>query len=248
MKIEKLLKQLKREFIKVNIIQASLDSLLFFLTSNLILFLFSINLLSSITNKTILAIFTAVFFIGDLAWRTYNYRLEIYEEKNPQLRELLRTARDNTDKRNIVSQSLFEEVLSKAENVEAESIIPSKKIIEKIIIVGALSFLTVLSGLTSFQVSDTKRILGQLNLDNQNKTNKINGNFTLENATMIEVDQKDITFKDKINIKIEGEGETSKSEFTFSDEEKASLKKSFESLNENLILAKKYNLAIKKLE
>ena len=43
MRVEKLFKRLKREFLKVNFLQACLDSLLFFLSANLVLFLFSLR-------------------------------------------------------------------------------------------------------------------------------------------------------------------------------------------------------------
>ena len=157
MRVEKLFKRLKREFLKVNFLQACLDSLLFFLTTNLVLFLFSVRFTSAGRNFQYLLPITAIIFIADFYYRSRNYNIEIYEEKNPELRERLRTARDNIGSNNIVSQALFDEILDLSRSVSSESIIPSKKIIQKMIAIGIISFLTVMSGIFNFQVLDEGR-------------------------------------------------------------------------------------------
>ncbi|MFB6147760.1 MAG: hypothetical protein ABEJ66_02640, partial [Candidatus Nanohaloarchaea archaeon] len=122
MRVEKLLKRLKREFVKVNFMQATLDSLLFFLSLNLVLFLFSVRIISTFTNAEVLGFLSLLFLVVDMFYRTEHYRLEIYEQKNPQLEEVLRTARDNLDRQNIVSQALFDDLLDRARKVTSESI------------------------------------------------------------------------------------------------------------------------------
>lgn len=250
MKVEKLLKRFKIEFVKVNLIQASLDSILFFLTSNLILFLFSVQLVGSRQNYLIVGGLTFLFFVGDLFYRVRNYHLEIYEEQNPELQEVLRTARDNLDKSSIASQALFDELMDRARSVTSESIIPSQEIIKKIIAIGVLCFLTVGSGLVDFQLrEETSELVSGINLpgaggdENETEPEMLNGSEILGESSEIEVTNRDLAFN------ISGTGEGTRSEFSF---DAASQEFSFESVNRgedtDLELAKQYSLAIKDFE
>ena len=249
MKVEKLLKRLKIEFIKVNLIQASLDSILFFLVSNLFLFLFSIQLTNSFENYVILGGLTFFFFLGDLFYRIRTYHLEIYEEKNPELREVLRTARDNIDKSNTVSQALFDELIERARSITSESIIPSREIIQKIVLIGFLCFLTVGSGLINFQILDTNsNIVPELGSNNQNdsSSNKENNSDVLNSSDVMgEPEEIDVESRD-LNFDIRGTGESESSDYSF---EASSDGLAFESLDEqndeDMKLAKEYSLAIK---
>lgn len=250
MKVEKLLKRFKIEFVKVNLIQASLDSILFFLTSNLILFLFSVQLVGSRQNYLIVGGLTFLFFFGDLFYRVRNYHLEIYEEQNPELQEVLRTARDNLDKSSIASQALFDELMDRARSVTSESIIPSQEIIKKIIAIGVLCFLTVGSGLVDFQLrEETSELVSGIDLpgaggdENETEPEMLNGSEILGESSEIEVTNRDLAFN------ISGTGEDTRSEFSF---DAASQEFSFESVNRgedtDLELAKQYSLAIKDFE
>lgn len=250
MKVEKLLKRFKIEFVKVNLIQASLDSILFFLTSNLILFLFSVQLVGSRQNYLIVGGLTFLFFVGDLFYRVRNYHLEIYEEQNPELQEVLRTARDNLDKSSIASQALFDELMDRARSVTSESIIPSQEIIKKIIAIGVLCFLTVGSGLVDFQLrEETSELVSGIDLpgaggdENETEPEMLNGSEILGESSEIEVTNRDLAFN------ISGTGEGTRSEFSF---DAASQEFSFESVNRgedtDLELAKQYSLAIKDFE
>lgn len=250
MKVEKLLKRLKIEFVKVNLIQASLDSILFFLTSNLVLFLLSIQLVGSSKNYLIIGSLTSLFFIGDLFYRIRNYHLEIYEEENPELQEVLRTARDNLDKSSIASQALFDELMNRARAITSESIIPSQEIIKKIITIGALCFLTVASGLVDFQLrEETSELVSGIDLPgagqdvNETEPEMLNGSEILGESSEIEVTNRDLAFN------ISGTGEDTRSQFSF---DAASKEFSFESVERgedtDLELAKRYSLAIKDFE
>lgn len=251
MRVEKLLKRLRREFIKVNLIQAILDSLLFFLSANLVLFLFDISLAASFRNIEVLAFLTFAFLAADLFQRTKRYRLEIYEQKNPELEEVLRTARDNLDRQNIVSQALFDDLLDRARTVTSESIIPSKQIIQKILAVGFLSFLTVLSGLTSFQIQEEGgEIIPEVDEIQQMIEGKEDDGFRLRNSSQIYGDSEDIDASEMdIQFNITGEGESGDGSVSSSSSiEDLSLDVSSNSINQDLELAKKYSIAIKQME
>mgnify|MGYP006295822475 CR=1 FL=1 len=247
MRVETLFKRLKREFIKVNLLQACLDTLMFFLSVNLVLFLFSLSITSYLPNNQALLLLSTVFFLFDLSYRSKNYQLELYEEKNPELHEILRTARDNLEKNNIASQAMFDELMDRSRKVTSESIIPSKRIIQKVLIVGGLSFLTVISGLADFQIirDNGGEIVPDLgNLGENDEEDE----FELRNATDIYGESKDIEVSDQlVNFSIEGQGEAEESDLgsTNSRPEDVVLDVTGSSISEDMELAKQYSLAIK---
>lgn len=249
MRVETLLKRLKREFWKVNLLQACLDTILFFLTANLALFLFKLTFTESFTNYQVLLALSLLVFAGDFAYRARNYRLEVYEEENPELQEILRTARDNLDTQNIVSQAMFDELLDRSRSVASDSIIPSRSIIQKIVAVGLVSFLTVASGLADFQVVQQG---GNIVPDNaiqqitENNSGEDDG-FELKNGSSIYGDEQDIQVSDQlVNFSIQGSGEASDSELESAPGE-ADLENvaSPGSMPDDVELARKYSLAIK---
>lgn len=247
MRVETLFKRLKREFIKVNFLQACLDTLMFFLTGNLVIFLFSLNITSYLPNTQALLGLSGLFFIADLVYRARNYQLELYEQKNPELHEILRTARDNLDKNTIASQAMFDELMNRSRSVTSESIIPSKRIIQKVVIVGLLSFLTVVSGLADFQIirNSGGEIIPDLgSLGDQEDEDE----FELRNASDIYGEPEDIEVSDQlVNFTIEGEGEARETDLGSSNArpEEVVLDVTGSSISKDMELAKQYSLAIK---
>ncbi|NMJ77313.1 hypothetical protein GLU64_02795 [Nanohaloarchaea archaeon] len=250
-KIEDLLKQLKLEFIKVNLIQSSLDSIIFFLVSNLFLFVISLDLIGNFENYLVLGGFTITFFFFDLYYRVKSYHLELYEEKNPSLEEALRTARDNIDKSNTVSEALFKDVKSKTRKITSESIIPSRRIIEKIVLIGLLCFLTVGSGIASFQLSSPERnLLDNLDIPfsedqkvDERNVSILDGEDILEKANNPNVEPANL------GLQIEGSGASGNKEFNMDvPAESLSFSSTEGRTPENLELAKKYSLEIKKFD
>lgn len=251
MRVEKLFKRLKREFLKVNFLQACLDSLLFFLSANLVLFLFALRFSNAGRNLEFLVPITLLIFAADFYYRSKKYNIEIYEEKNPELRERLRTARDNISSNNIVSQALFDEILDLSRSVSSESIIPSKQIIKKMIAIGIISFLTVMSGIFNFQLLDDG---GQIVPDTGNILDRLGGGedeFQLQNDSDIYGEPKDIPISDNlINYSITGSGEAEDGEAANNRQrpESVSLQEAYPGLDRDLELAKEYSLAIRELQ
>jgi hypothetical protein len=250
-RVEDLLKQLKREFIKIKVIQSLLDGLMFFLVTNMVLFLLSVNIFTGIENYYVLSVLAVVFTIGDLAFRVRKYSLEVYEEENPELQEVLRTARDNIDKQNIVSQALFDDLLERSRKVTSESIIPAKKIVYKTLLVGFLSFLTVMSGIGDLQLLQDSTDL----LDAPDQINDlINGEqeddeLQLKNGTGIYGDGSDIDASDlNIDFNVSGTGDSDEGDFDPTQgpsQQELVLDATGESMNDDLDLAKQYSLAVK---
>jgi hypothetical protein len=251
MRVEKLFKRLKREFLKINFLQACLDSILFFLTANLGLFLFSLRFTSAGRNLEFLVPITVIIFLGDFYYRSQKYNIEIYEEKNPELRERLRTARDNIDSNNIVSQALFDEILDLSRSVSSESIIPSKKIIRKMIAIGIISFLTVMSGLLNFQVIEEGR---EIIPDTDELVDQINGGedeIELQNGSDIYGEEADIPVSENLidyNITGRGVSQGVSSSGESRSPDSPSLGGTFSQSGEDLQLAKEYSLAIREMQ
>ena len=252
LKIEDVLKRLKLEFFKINLIQASLDAIILFLALNLSLFLLSIQVIGLREDYYLLGGISVLFFITDLFYRAKTYDLELYEEKNPELKEILRTARDNIDKSNTVSEALFEEVLNRTRKVTSESIIPSKKIIQKILAIGLLCFLTVGSGLVDFQLRNTTdNLVDQINSNLKDETVNQSGEPRRLNRSGILGEPSNISSVErKLDFDIQGSGESEESELNYKTVE-GELTRTDPNGNmntENLELAKKYSLEIKKFD
>jgi hypothetical protein len=251
MRVEKLFTRLKREFLKINFLQACLDSILFFLTANLILFLFSLRFTGAVRNLEVLGIVTAIIFIGDFYYRSQKYNIEIYEQKNPELRERLRTARDNIESNNIVSQALFDEILDISRSVSSESIIPSKRIVQKMLAIGIISFLTVLSGIFNFQILDQG---GEILPDDSDIIDQITQGeddpFEIQNDSDIYGQEQSVEVDGLINYSIEGSGTAEATETGSRDREieNIALGETYSGMERNLQLAKEYSLAIKDFE
>ena len=250
MRVEELLKQMKREFIKVKLIQSLLDGLVFFLAANMVLFLLSINIFSNIPNHLVLAALTVIFTISNLFYRVRKYSLEIYEEENPELQEILRTARDNIDKQNIVSQALFDDLLERSRKVTSESIIPAKKIVYKTLLVGFLSFLTVISGIGDLQIlQDNTDLLDAPQQIEDIINGESDDGFQLNNDSGIYGDSSDIDSSDlDIDFNVSGTGDSEEGDFDPTQDpsnEDLVLDSTGESMSQDLELAKQYSLAVK---
>lgn len=250
MEVEKLLKRLRREFIKVNLIQAALDSIIGLLITNLILFLLNITLINETAHYRILIGATLTLLVIDWIIRSRKYRLEMYEEENPEFKDILRTARDNIDEQNIVSQAMFDDLIDRARDVTSESIIPNQQIIKKIVIVGGLSFLTALSGIVDFQpVQESREIFSQIEpkeiLKNDKKDEKV-----LKNGSKILGKSKNIqTTSSKLQINIKGNAEADKTnKLRRLEKEQYQFKTSNPQLPEDAELAKQYSLSLQKIK
>lgn len=252
MRVEKLFTRLKREFLKVNFLQACLDSILFFLSANLVLFLFSLRFTSSVRNLEFLFALTSVIFLVDFYYRSQKYNIEIYEEKNPELRERLRTAKDNIGSNNIASQALFDEIIDISRSVSSESIIPSKKIVQKMLAIGIISFLTVLSGIFNFQILDQG---GEILPDgDQILDEAIPGGegdpFEIQNGSEIYGQEQTVEVEGLVNYSIEGSGAAERSGTGTVDGEieNVALGETYTGMESDLQLAKEYSIAIKEFQ
>lgn len=197
MRVENLFRQLKREYFKTKVLQSSLDTLILALTANLLLFLSGINY-----EHIWIGIGALAFFIADSVYRVKGYSVEVFENSNEELNEVLRTAKDNLDRRDRVSEALFDEVMDRARKVPSDSIMASDRVVQKLIAVGGLSILTAVSGIIVPSV-DTDFEFAEISdfVDTVEEEIRADGDAVLGEST-------DLGSGSDIDIEIEGEGES----------------------------------------
>ena len=248
MKVEKLLRRLKIEFVKINLLQSCLDAIIVFLLGNLALYTLDLEVTGPYSNLNILIGATSVFFLLDLIYRVRKYNVELYEEKNPELNEILRTARDNIDRKNIASQALFDELVETAREVTSESIIPSQEIIKKVLVIGVLCFLTIFSGLLNIHIDGPNQAifpdLGTNSVvSHEQEIDVRNGSQILGEPTDIDIQERDLQFE------IQGTGSASEQQFSFSTEdEDFTVDSTMSGIDEDRELAQRYSDSLRELE
>lgn len=242
-RIETLLKRLKREYWKIKALQSSLDTLILVLGLNFMAFLANFKY-----DFRILGGLAAVFFIGNLIYRTRGYSVEVYEDQNDELQELLRTARDNLDKRDTVSEALFGDVMDRARTVSSESIIPSERIVQKLFLVGGLAILTTVSGLVVPVIDvDTS---GAYNQISELVNSPEDQDDFKRNASDVLGEESDLDDTgSNVDIEIVGEGESFEESVLrgFEGDRELMYERSPE-IEEDSQLMKEYSLAIRDLE
>ncbi len=70
-------------------------------------------------------------------------RINRFEDQNPAMREILRTAEDNKNEDNIMVKGLFAEVMRKAKSVSSYTVINPKRMVSKVISIQLLVFVLI---------------------------------------------------------------------------------------------------------
>lgn len=145
--IRNLLDEVRFELFKVIVLNAFLDATFIFLLAYLILTIFSIGWLIPL-------VIASLFFLGDVWFYSRRLSLRYIEERNPEVREMLRTAADNQDQQSLMAQSLFKEVAERMRQISSGSFLSVGKLATKLSAVFVLSI--VLVGLAFFNVNIQK--------------------------------------------------------------------------------------------
>lgn len=242
MRVEDLFKRLKREYYKVKLLESCLNTLILVLALNLVAFIANYSY-----DIRVLAALGLSAFVIDFYIRSRDYSVEVFEHENHRLKEVLRTAEDNLDRRDTVTESLFNEVLSRARKVNSESIIPSEKVFEKLFLVGGLAIITAVSGLVAPSVDldfdSTYERLSEIGESDGEIDFRRNSSEVLGEPSSIETTGSDI----EINISGSGESFEEGARTGFESRE-LRFEASNNEIDEDLELAKRYSLAIRKNE
>lgn len=145
--INALLQEVRFETLKIAVLFAFLDAALLFLASMLLASIFSMGVL--------IPLILSVLFFAYALWR-YMRRISLkyIEDRNPEIREMLRTAADNKGQESLMAHALFSEVVQKMREVSSGSFLSMKKLGFKLTAVFALSMLLV--GMAFFNVNIQK--------------------------------------------------------------------------------------------
>ncbi|MFH1072147.1 MAG: hypothetical protein V1743_01835 [Nanoarchaeota archaeon] len=134
--IKQLFWELKLEVLKIALFKSFLNAIIFFLALNIIFSLFEA--------KFYYALILAFLFFAVNTYLSYSaVTLKRIEDKNPEVREMLRTAKDNMGQDNIMIRALHAELLSKAKRIYTGNIMEYKSFILKVFIIGVLTIGTI---------------------------------------------------------------------------------------------------------
>lgn len=134
--IKNMFQEVKLELHKVLLLNIFLESAIVFLGAHLILSIFSMKLWYS-------AVLGVVYF-GVRFWHESNkFNLKNIEERNPDLKEMLRTAADNQNDDTLMAHALFHEVLEKMRRVSSGTFINMDIIIKRVTVLFVLSIILV---------------------------------------------------------------------------------------------------------
>jgi hypothetical protein len=135
------------ELVKLILLNVFLSSIIVFLIADFVALIFSMPI-------WYVVVLSIVYFLITFVMEVRKISVHYVEEKNPELREILRTAKDNISDDTIMAHALFYEVLEKMKRVSSGTFLDFKKLVLKI---GAIFVLAIiLVSLAFFNVNISK--------------------------------------------------------------------------------------------
>jgi hypothetical protein len=143
--IKRLFAELNQEIFKISLLQSFTDTIIFFLVA--------LNITTLLRVKFYFALGTAfLFLIGDVMYRMKKTTLDQIELKNPNVRDILRTAKDNENRNSFMILAMFEDLIQRMKEVSASSILNQRKLLIKTLIVCLLSFSVIMTSANNIHV------------------------------------------------------------------------------------------------
>ncbi|MBT7902936.1 hypothetical protein HN587_03660 [Candidatus Woesearchaeota archaeon] len=134
--VRKLFKELYFEIFKIVILNSLLDSLIFFFILHLNLSFFNISFYYAL-------IASLIFFSINILIRMKKAQLKYVEDKNPSIREILRTARDSFGSDNFMIRACFEDLIERMKKASSGNMVSGGTILFKSAIITGLCFFIV---------------------------------------------------------------------------------------------------------
>jgi len=134
--ISSMFREVKFEMIKVLLLFVILESSILFLASRLIFSIFTMPVWYS-------AAIAIVYFAVRFWFGLRAFDLKRIENRNPELREMLRTAHDNQSSDSLMAHALFSEVLAKVQRVSGGSILDLGRVLRRVFALFALSLILI---------------------------------------------------------------------------------------------------------
>lgn len=136
MPIKNMFGEVQYELVKIILLNVFLRTVILFLIADLIALIFNMPIWYVI-------ILAAVYFIIMLIVEMRRISIKHVEQTNPQLREILRTAKDNLGEDSLMAHALFHEVLEKMRRVSSGTFLDFKGLMIKICAIFVLSIVLV---------------------------------------------------------------------------------------------------------
>jgi hypothetical protein len=244
--LKMLFSEIKHEMAKIILLEAFINAALFFLITHIIISFLELSVLISL-------MLTGAFFAWSINKSSSKYMLKDIEKENPQVKVMLRTAKDNIKTENVLTNILAVELIDKIKTANIGKVLGKKTLIQKIIAICGLSFFMIVivsfninigtlpdlaffdspeGRISSIELNESDNIFGDIKVATL-------GNEELElqiNPTLSELDftkEKDVEelpdHYDQFPVDVEATGAESSSE----------------NKPEEFVLAKKYSLAIR---
>lgn len=128
--------EVQYELVKIILLNVFLSTVIFFLIADLISLVFGMPVWYAVAAGFI-------YFIVDLTSELRKISVRVVEERNPDLREILRTAKDNQDQDTLMAHALFAEVLDKMRKVSSGTFMDFQKLMTKLGAIFALAIILV---------------------------------------------------------------------------------------------------------
>lgn len=137
MEILDLFHEMGREKIKMAIMHSIINVVLVFLVINFVFQIFSIPIYVSILISIVL------FYISMVRYKR-KYSIKYIEKKNPQVEEILETAKDNIKEDNIVTRLFFKDVIVHARKISLGELVNLKTLYFRIFAIVIIAMITML--------------------------------------------------------------------------------------------------------
>lgn len=144
--VTKLFSELYYEVFKIAFLHSLLDALL------VLLALLTLGFVLNVNDYVAVAL-SIIIFIVDLIIRMRLVKLKYIEEQNPQIKEILRTARDNYDQDNYMVRAMFEDLVDRMRSVSPGSIVKVPEILIKSVIICLLMVGTIFIASNNYHIS-----------------------------------------------------------------------------------------------
>ncbi len=134
--VKGLFAELYFEIFKISLLHATIDSIIFFMVA--------LNITTLLDVEYYFALAAAlIFLVGDVLYRMKKTTLRQIEDKNPQIQDILRTARDHSEEDNFMVLAMFEELIQRMKSVSAGTLIQQGNLLLKVVALCLLSFSVV---------------------------------------------------------------------------------------------------------
>ena len=134
--IKNMFNEVQYELVKIILLNVFLSTIILFLIADLVALIFDMPIWYVI-------IMAFIYFIIMMVIEVRKISVYQVERKNPELREILRTAKDNMGEDTLMAHALFYEVLEKMKQVSSGTFLDFKKLMAKLIVIFVLAIVLV---------------------------------------------------------------------------------------------------------